>query len=136
MELVTNRTEADALLGNEKGVYGYADLNRVESAVAELSTLFPALDINLAPDTKTDWGYPGPFSVDQWPTATQMRRYLQNIADIKTAFGISLWLPSSMSMLTWSGANNIEEVLKRAATRATNTNQAFRYSGEFYSGEV
>lgn len=136
MELVTNRTEADALLGNEKGIYSYADLNRVESAVAELSLLFPALDINLSPETKTDWGYPGFFSVDKWPTETQMTRYLKNVSDIKSAFGISLWLPPSMSQLTWSGANNIEKILERAHTAATNTIKAFRYSGEFYSGEV
>lgn len=136
MELVTNRTEADALLGNEKGVYSYSDLNRVESAVAELAALFPSLDISLAPKVKTDWGYPGPFSVNEWPTNTQMHRYLKNVSDIKTAFRISLWLPSSMSKLTWSGANNIEKILERAATSATNTIQAFRYSGEFFSGEV
>ena len=136
MRFVTNRTEADVLLGNDKGIYGHADLNRVESAVAELSPLLPALDINLALETKTDWGYPGSFSVDKWPTATQMRRYLKNISDIKAAFGISLWLPSSMSKLTWSGANNIEKILERALTRANNTIAAFRYSGEIYSGEV
>ena len=136
MEFVTNRTEADALIGNERGIYSCTDLNRVEAGVAELSALFPKLGIELNPETKTNWGYPGSFSVDSWPTATQMQRYLKNIADIKKTFGISLWLPSSMSMLTWSGANNIEKVLERALTAATNTIEGFRYSGEFYSGEV
>lgn len=136
MELVTNRTETDALLGNEKGVYSYSDLNRVETAVESLSSMLPKLDIDLILETKTDWGYPGPFAVDSWPTETQMRRYLKNISDIKTKFGIPLWLPSNMSMLTWSSANNIEKILERALTRAVDTIESFRYSGEIYSGEV
>jgi hypothetical protein len=108
----------------------------VETAVKELSPLLPLLDIHLNLKTKTDWGYPGAFFVEKWPTETQMTRYLKNVSDIKSAFGISLWLPPSMSQLTWSGANNIEKILERAHTAATNTIKAFRYSGEFYSGEV
>jgi hypothetical protein len=136
MEFVTDRTEADALLGNDKGVYSYTDLNRVESGVNALSALLPSLDMNLNLETKTDWGYPGSFSVGEWPTATQMQRYLKNVSDIKSVFGISLWLPPDMSKLTWSSANNIEKILERAMTSATNTIQAFRYSGEIYSGEA
>ena len=135
MELITERTESDALLGNEKGTYSYSDLNRVETAVGEIAALFPVLGTSLVLTTKTDWGLPGAFSVEEWPVASQMQRYLGNVIAIKDTFGIPIQIPASMAKLTWSGANNIEKVLQMAMTRATNTIQAFRYSGEIYSGE-
>lgn len=135
MDLIIDRTESDTLLGNEKGIYSFSDLNRVEAAVEEISALFPTLDIGLNLETKTDWELPRAFSVADWPVASQMQRYLGNVLLIKNVFGISIQLPSSMSRLTWEGANNIERVLQKAMTRASNTIQAFRYSGEIYSGE-
>ena len=42
MNLITDRTLEDVLLGTEKGHYGEADLNRVEYAVAELYELAKA----------------------------------------------------------------------------------------------
>lgn len=136
MELITDRTESDALLKNEKGVYGYVDLNRVEAAVEEISALFPTLGLNLTLTTKTDWGMPGSFSIAGWPVSSQMQRYLGNVSAIKSAFGISMQLPSSMARLTWRGANNIEKLLEMAFTRATNTIESFFYSGEIFAGEV
>lgn len=109
MEFITDRTKADVLLGNAKGGYGYEDLNRVETAVAELSTL---LGLNLT--TKTDW------SVSSLPLAADMDRYLGNVAAIRTkaislgASSVFPALPSSMVNLNWTGANNIERVLELA----------------------
>lgn len=133
--LITDRTESDALLKNEKGVYGYTDLNRVEETVGEIAALFPALGIDLDLKIKTDWGVPGAFSTVTWPVASQMQRYLDNVAAIRDAFRISVQLPSSMARLTWSGANSIERVLQMAIARGTGTIQSFRFSGEIYSGE-
>lgn len=135
MNLIIDRTESDALLKNEKGVYSYEDLNRVETAVGEISALFPILDIGLNLETKTDWGLPGVFSLPAWPVASQMQRYLGNVSAIKSSFGLSVPLPSSMEKLTWSGANNIEKTLQTAMNRASATISSFRYSGEIYSGE-
>lgn len=135
MELITDRTESDVLLGNKKGVYGIEDLNRVESAVRELVSLFSSLDINLSLDTKTDWALPGDFSISQWPVESQMNRYLENIAAIKNAFSLSVQLPASMNRLTWVYANNIEKILQQAFDRSWNIIQSFRYSGEFFAGE-
>ena len=135
MQLITDRTESDALLRNEKGVYGYGDLNRVESAVAEIAALFPDLDINAELEVKTDWGIPGMFSGCTWPVVSQMQRYLRNIETIKKLFSVSIWTPSSMNRLTWSGANNIERALEVAMQRARGTIQAFQYSGEIFAGE-
>lgn len=135
MDLITDRTESDALLGNEKGTYSYTDLNRVEMAVGEIAALFPVLGTALVLTTKTDWGLPDEFSAEEWPALSQMQRYLGNVVAIKNTFDIPIQLPISMARLTWAGANNIEKVLQVAMTRATNTIQSFRYSGEIYSGE-
>ena len=135
MQLITDRTESDTLLKNEKGIYGYADLNRVEAAVGEIAMLFPQLDLGLDLKIKTDWGMPGVFSTATWPVASQMERYLGNVVDVRDAFHISVQLPASMARLTWSGANSIERVLQMAMARGAGTIQSFRYSGEIYSGE-
>lgn len=135
MQLITDRTESDTLLKNEKGVYGYEDLNRVEAAVGEIAALFPILDIGMDLRIKTDWGIPGVFSTATWPVASQMQRYLGNVAAVRSAFGIAIPLPVSMARLTWSGANNIEKVLQAAMARASGTIESFRYSGEIHSGE-
>lgn len=89
-----------------KGAYNYTDLNRVETAVAELATIF-----GLTLTTKTDWGL--------WdiPTPSEMERYLSNVVAIRDACleGVTFpTLPESMNGLTYEGANNIENVLELA----------------------
>ena len=86
-----------------KGAYNYSDLNRVERAVAELSDM---LGLGLA--TKTDWA--------MWdiPTASDMERYLGNVALIRQQFENEITIPAlplSMNKLTYTDANNIELVL-------------------------
>lgn len=135
MDLITDRTESDVLLGNAKGVYSYADLNRVESAAAMIAEQITELGFALQLQTKTDWNLPGNFSAWNWPVESQMRRYLQNIADIKRLFVISTQIPETMDKLDWNGANNIEKVLQVAFSRITGIKQSYRYSGEIYAGE-
>ena len=104
-----------------KGAYNYSDLNRVERAVSELSRIY---DLNLV--TKTDWR--------MWdvPTRSDMERYLYNISEIKRICKISVNLPSSMTGLTYSGANDIEKILLAGDEAAQS---AYRF-GELYCGEV
>lgn len=135
MDLITDRTESDVLLGNSKGVYSYADLNRVESAAAMIAEQITELGFALQLQTKTDWDLPENFSAWNWPVESQMRRYLQNIADIKRLFVISTQIPETMDKLDWNGANNIEIVLQIAFSRITGIKQSYRYSGEIYAGE-
>ena len=132
---ITDRTEADALLGNEKGIYSYTDLNRVESHVSDIASLFPELGFKSDIKTKTDWGLPGNYSKEEYPVQSQMDRYLNNVKKIKDALAISIQLPKSMDNLTWSGANNIEKVLQIALERIEGIKQAWKYSGELYAGE-
>ena len=89
-----------------KGAYNYTDLNRVETAVAEL-----AAELGLSLVTKTDW------TLWDVPVASEMERYLRNVVRIRDALSGDVEFPSlpdSMSGLTYEGANHIEEVLMLA----------------------
>ena len=134
MELIINRTESDVLARNAKGCYGYEDLNRVESAVAELVELGRQLGISLHLTVNTSWGQPGIFPAG-FPTRTEMERYLDNVRQIRSGYGLSAPLPSSMRRLTHTGANNIEKALSAAYQRAERTIPNFLFSGEVFAGE-
>lgn len=93
-----------------KGAYNYSDLNRVERAVAEISDL---MGLNLV--TKTDWG------VWDVPTESEMGRYIRNIEAIHNLLpddDNTPPVPTSMSKLTFEGANNIELILLAAYSLA------------------
>ena len=135
MEFVTDRTKSDVLLGAEKGLYGFSDLNRVESAVAELAVLAKKLGVSKQFDVKTDWGLPSVFSASQWPTKKQMARYLDNVRSLCEIVELTANIPVSMEHLTWDGANQIEEALSLVYERIQNILKFFRYSGEFFAGE-
>ena len=83
-----------------KGAYNYSDLNRVERAVAEISSM-----AGLSLSTKTDWA--------MWdiPKRSDMERYLNNIRAIRRFCDSALPLPESMDYLTYEYANNIELIL-------------------------
>lgn len=135
MKLITDREKADVLLKTPKGQYGPEDLNRVEGAVAELSALAEALDIHFDPEIKTDWGLPGAFSANTWPTQQQMARYLGNVAGLCAAVEVSAGLPGTMENLSFQDANRIEAALEAVYMRIQRVLQIFRYSGTFFAGE-
>ena len=135
MNLITDRTKADVLLGTEKGNYGAADLNRVETAVQELFALAKAVDVPYVPEVKTDWTFPELFSAQNWPTQGQMVRYLENVHRLCRAVEIGAALPVSMEGLNWEGANAIEQALLSVYERIQTIKQAFRFSGELFAGE-
>lgn len=91
-----------------KGAYNFSDLNRVERAVAEISSLE-----NLKLTTKTNWG--------MWdvPTVSDMNRYLSNVKAIRTYAESSIELPDTMDNLTYTYANNIERVIEAGLSRAS-----------------
>lgn len=92
-----------------KGAYNYSDLNRVERAVAEISDR-----LKLGLTTKTNW------SMWDIPTASDMERYLNNIAVLRQQVADDEnvpKLPTSMNHLTYTDANNIELVLKAVYER-------------------
>lgn len=146
IELITDRTEAHVLKLKElqakgwakltteeqdmwygyaaKGGYNYTDLNRVESAVAEMSE-----DLELGLVTKTDW------TLWDFPARADMARYLENVRKIRNA----VWggnglpeLPIRMDYLTYKEANTIETVLLETHKRVESVPRA----GEILCGEV
>ena len=135
MNLITDRTYLDVLSRTEKGNYGPDDLNRVESAVAQLIVLAKAagVDINLV--VKADWDYPEVFSADSWSTYGQMMRYLGNVNELCNALDVSARLPEKMEFLDYIGANQIEKALLLTYERVKSILQLFQYSGEVYAGE-
>ena len=135
LEFITDRTEEDLLLGNAKGLYQAADLNRVEQDVKELVEMLPTLGTQLALTTKTDWAEPNAFSASEWPSASQMQRYLENVRALAAKLGVAESLPASMDGLTYTGANQIEQTLQAVYTVITATIQIYQFSGEFYAGE-
>lgn len=107
-----------------KGAYSHVDLNRVESAVAEL-----AAAMGLALTTKTDW-----TALDV-PKTADMERYLGNINALRAIVpGLpdTPDTPQSMRGLTWQMANDIEQILLDIEFALGTLN----YSGELYCGEV
>lgn len=135
MNLITDRTRADVLLGNEKGRYGDADLNRVEQAVQTLCALAKKLDIHLSLQVKTDWALPGAFSAQSWPVKSQMKRYLDNVRSLCGGLSLQMPLPETMTGLDFAGANRIEKALVEADLRLQGVLQTYHYSGECYAGE-
>lgn len=107
-----------------KGAYNYSDLNRVERAVAKISAT-----AGLFLNTKTDWR--------MWdiPTESDMERYLYNINQIRSiCFDVDTLptLPSTMSGLTYTVANDIEKILLSGYA----TVNGWYRSGELFWGEV
>ena len=101
MNLITDRTMDDVLLGTPKGKYGASDLNRVEMAVAELYEAAKALGIEPPGAIKTDWAFTSVFSADTWPTRGQMERYLQNIIHLCKAVELAAGLLVNRSFRVW-----------------------------------
>lgn len=164
LELVTDRTAADVRARNGKGTYNYTDLNRVETAVAYLvdalnsapeelksyakergvawASLFDVPYGEYSLETKRNW------HMQDFPTSTEMERYLSNVAALTTAFRTAYpAIPERMAKLNYTGANAIEEALEityRAllAERARverwieNTSRAWYYSGTVQAGMV
>lgn len=135
MRLITDRSEADVLLMNEKGRYGSVDLNRVEAFVGTLLQQLPELDIHISLETKTDWALTDSFSSDAWPVKSQMERYLGNVMALCEVLRLAPELPESMEKLTHLGANQIEQALLFAQERVDAVKNTYRFSGELIAGE-
>lgn len=110
---------------NSKGAYNYTDLNRVESAVKEMSD-----NLKLELVTKTDW------TVSDIPTKEEMTRYLDNIKNVARALKGSYTLPESMDYLTYQGANNIEKTVERLIVMNNSIAYNWFYPSELFTGEV
>lgn len=107
-----------------KGAYNYSDLNRVEQACGEIGE-----EMGLSLTVKTNW--------TDWdiPKASDLNRILGNLRTLRgmvTVYPTTPAVPSTMSRMTYTTANQIEQILLDVSKVAGST---FR-SGELYAGEV
>ena len=131
--LITDRTEQDVTSKTAKGSYNTSDLNRVGAAMAYLRDRFNANGYDIQIDPKTTW------RESDVPTQSDMTLYLGHLGTLKSAITLPEWTPespASMEDLTYSKANDIEEILEIIDTAITIMVDAVWYSGELYSGEA
>lgn len=152
--LITNRTQADVERYAElkskylhgmtdaekaewrtalKGAYNFTDLNRVESAVEYVANRLTEAGYVVVPVIKKDW------KVGDKPTHEDLKRYMKNVADIRSAlttFQTTPAAPTTEKKLDFQAANAIEQILIDIDDLITRMVSVYFYSGDLYSGEV
>lgn len=120
--------------GMSKGAYNASDLNRVGAAmvyIAErMASMGYAVD-NITP--KLYW-----MDTDT-VTQSDMTAYLSDVSALQTVLPLpdeTPTAPSDIAGLTYTEANNIEQILTIINTMLTNITLAYMYAGELYGGEV
>ena len=139
--LITDRTEADVTIGNAKGTYNASDLNRVGAAMNYVADRLKAQGYDPHISPKTDW------KDDDWVDPASQAVYLGDLAELRKQFTLYETTPevpprilataiNSNDGLTYTWANDIEQILMDIDTLLTNIAAGWLYSGEIYSGEV
>ncbi len=128
-------TEAERIewAGGMKGAYNHTDMNRVESAVADLAARFAERGTILSLTTNTNWAGTGR------PTKSDMRRYFGNVEALRQATGVTLNAPPTPTVDTlfdYQKANDLEEIILAVARWLDSVEESWYYSGELKSGEV
>lgn len=145
--LITNRTQADvervrklaekgfaAMTADEraewlagmKGAYNTSDLNRVGTALNYLAGRLGSIcGKSITWTAKTDW------AVTDIITASQAEMYRQQIQDIRDALAYPAGTPDSpqLARLIYTGANDIERILKLCEELIVNVAKSFRHTG-------
>lgn len=126
-------TEKAAWTAGLKGAYNAADLNRVDAAVLYIAGRLADAGYHAPVEPKQDW------QMQDIPTPAQMQRYLADISTIRAALAVmpsTPEAPTSMSGLTYTDANHIEQILLDVDALITKLISAYYYSGELIAGEV
>lgn len=145
--LVTDRTQADVervrelaakgfaamtaaeraeWLAGMKGAYNASDMNRVGTALNYLAArLAPVCGMSIAWSAKTDW------AVTDIITASQAAEYRRQIQNIRDALAYPAGTPDApkLARLTYTGANDIERILKLCEELIVNVAKSFRHTG-------
>lgn len=133
---MTDAERAEWLAGNMKGAYNKGDLNRVGEALNYLrDRLIDANYITYQTNftAKTNW------TVASIPTAADLTHYLQCVANIRDAmaqFENTPPAPTDKGALTYTEANNIEQILIDVETLINNMLAARYYCGDVFAGEI
>lgn len=133
LDMVTDRALEDVLLGNEKGIYGAADLNRVGEAINYVADRLRSAGNDITISPKADWVR------EDIPSPAQMVHYLeqiQKVRDVLEVYQTTPAVPADMEQLTHTEANDIEKILVDVDQLITNMIAAFYYSGDLYGGDV
>lgn len=126
-------TEKAAWMAGLKGAYNAADLNRVGAAVLYIAGRLADAGYHTPVAPKQDW------TEADIPTPAQMQRYLADISTIRAALAVmptTPEVPASMAGLTYTDANDIEQILLDVDALLTTASLAWYQSGEVYAGEV
>ena len=126
-------TEKAAWTAGLKGAYNAADLNRVGAAVLYIAGRLTDAGYHAPVAPKQDW------QLQDIPTPAQMQRYLADISTVRAALAVmptTPEVPTSMDTLTYTEANDIEQILLDVDALITKLISAYYYSGELIAGEV
>ena len=154
LQLITDRTQADVdyvsqlnILGWEnmnaqqrsdyltglKGAYNATDMNRVGNAVSYVAQRLTNCGYMVNVNPRLDW------QIGDIPTVSDLTAYLDDVRAIRAALAVSPAtppVPEDMDKLTYTEANNIEQILLDVNLLIDRIAAAWFYSGELYSGEV
>lgn len=141
LHLITGRTKADVINGTEKGSYNASDLNRVGAAMNYVADRLKAQGYDPHISPKTDW------KDGDWVTPAAQAVYLGDLVELRKQFALYETTPevpprilataiNSNDGLTYTWANDIEQILMDIDVLLTNIAAGWLYSGEIYSGEV
>ena len=154
LQLITDRAQADVdyvsqlnILGWEnmnaqqrsdyltglKGAYNATDMNRVGNAVSYVAQRLTNCGYMVNVNPRLDW------QIGDIPTVSDLTAYLDDVRAIRAALAVSPAtppVPEDMDKLTYTEANNIEQILLDVNLLIDRIAAAWFYSGELYSGEV
>lgn len=131
--LVTDRTSADVAEKNRKGKYLAADLNRVGLAMQYVANQLAAAGYAPNIQPKTGW------TDSDVHRDRDMVKYLADLSDLRRQFAQAAStpaVPGTMDGLTYSAANDIEQILVDISHMLDNIAASWYYSGDLMSGEV
>ena len=131
--LIYDRTAEDVEQGTDKGYYRHTDLNRVQTAVAEIrNALIDAGYNNVPASALPAW------SENDIPRVSQMTAYIENVRSLVGLLPIpgEPELPRNMNGLNFEGANAIEKFLYLLDDTVQRIYGAWFYCGEVFAGEV
>ena len=106
LHLVTDRTQADVIAGNEKGIYKASDLNRVGTALITVHDRLRTHGIDVPADVRED------YAADEVLDKAVMNAYIESANAVHDAVENSApQPPAGIDGLDWEGANNIERAI-------------------------
>lgn len=138
-EWIFDRTQADLANNTDKSFINYADLNRIETRMQELSAVLNDYMYRQQITAKTDWTKQTDASdLTNIPTKNHLDRLHANEAVLIDAFFIyptTPQLPETFECLTIYTANDIEKILYDLHLMIEDMENNFLECGAFECGE-